>query len=430
MAVLLLMMVGFAYRSGITAFAAVDLDVTIIPPADTVQNGKNFDVELEIATKSANGYVDLVINIEYDADLLALYAPVNQDGYRITGSRGQLKLVYMDPTGTNTPTAIGDAPHIPITFTVMANAPDTKTKIKASIDHAYNARGKNVTWTPIYDKEIEIIRINEGVSSEDVSSEEESSQFVVGANTGAISRSSAAGGTGGKIAAVILGAAVVFAAGMACGYILCMKQTENGAHPSRTADKPRPKRREPELYDEDDGDFYGYRPRTRRQEAEPEPQDGYEGYDNDDGFYTKPMPTSTPSGDDYPDAPAVGSSLGGGFFDTYRDIPANHKSAGSRRMSSDDFSRIIEGSARVSDLTGGSDDGEDDYPSLFLSRESSGTSRRRAAAPASPTFDEEEDTIFGKFSGNVNRNTDDGYGGISSDRRRDRDRSERSRRNR
>lgn len=427
MSVFLLMTMCFAYCSGITAFAAVDLDVTIIPPADTVQNGKNFDVELEIATKSANGYVELVINIEYDADLLALYAPVNQDGYKVTGSKGQLRLTYFDPTGTNTPTAIGDAPHIPITFTVMANAPDTTTKIKASIDHAYNSRGKNVTWTPIYDKEIEIIRINEGTSSEEVSSEEESSQFVVGTNTGDITRSSAGAGTGGKIASVVLGAVVVFVAGMAAGYILCMRKYE-GLEP---ASKPQSKPKRSRSYDDDYDDYYDddeYRSKPKSRPARQQPQDDDDGdYDNDDGFYTKPTETrSARNDDDF----LFGSTepSGSNYLDAFAATPM-----GSRRMgnlSSDDFSRIIDGSSKLSDMT---DDNDDDYPILFMTRDGSdkgsGSARRGAVPQTSPTFDEEEDTIFGKFTGNVDRNTDDGYGGLSSGNRR-RDRSERSRRNR
>ena len=63
---------------------------------------------------------------------------------------------------------------------------------------------------------------------------------------------------------------------------------------------------------------------------------------------------------------------------------------------------------------------EDEYPSLF--RQGSGISNS-----TKPFFDESEDSIFGKFSGNVERNVDDGYGGLSS---RSRERSERARRNR
>ena len=73
----------FMCFSGITAFAAVDLDVTIVPPDDTVTNGSDCEVKLEILTKSDNGYKEMLINIEYDEDLLRLAAPVNQNGYRV-----------------------------------------------------------------------------------------------------------------------------------------------------------------------------------------------------------------------------------------------------------------------------------------------------------------------------------------------------------
>ncbi len=101
----------FLCFSGITAFAAVDLDVTIVPPDDTVTNGSDCEVDLELLTKSDNGYTELLINIEYDEDLLRLAAPVNQNGYRVVGSKGKLTLNYTDPSGTNSPTPIGRRYH-------------------------------------------------------------------------------------------------------------------------------------------------------------------------------------------------------------------------------------------------------------------------------------------------------------------------------
>lgn len=421
MATLLLLTIGFAYGSGITAFAAVDLDVTIVPPEDSVQNGHNFDVDLNILTKSDNGYVELLINIEYDADLLALYAPVNKNGYRVTGSKGQLTLTYFDPTGTKTPTPIGNEEAVTITFTVLENAPDTTTKIKASVDHAYNAHGKNVAWTPIYDKEIEIIRINESVSSEADSSEEESSQFVVGKNTGAgtVSRSSSGSGDGGKVASVIIGAIVIFAAGMAAGYIMCMRKYENEGikAPAKSAKRPQRPRGDFEDYDDD----YEYKSRTvKKKRSSAEDYDDYSDYDNEDGFYTKPQEETGADGpDDYFTSMPTDNGTGGNYLDTLA------TPMGSRSISAEEFNSIIDGKAKLSPP----DDDDDDYPILFMTRDSAGgQSKRSAAARTKPVFDEEEDTIFGKFTSNVERNVDDGYGGISANRRRDR--SERSRRNR
>lgn len=425
-ALLVLLSMCFAYGSGITALAAVDLDVTIIPPDDTVQNGHYCDVGIQMVTKSANGYTEMVIDIEYDADLLALSSPVNEDGYKVTGSKGQLTLTYFDPTGTKTPTPIGNDKTITIRFIVLENAPDTTTKIKANIDHAYNANGKNVTWTPIYDKEIEIIRINESVSSDATSSEEESSQFVVGKNTGTVSRSSSGSGDGGKVASVIIGAIVVFAAGMVAGYIMCMKKYESsGAKATvKTASKPsakksKPKRHDPrdDYYDDYDDDYYDeYKSRSTKKRSS---VDEYEDYDNEDGFYTKPQEDSRAGGQgDYFTMSADGGA-GGEYFDSLA------APIGSRSISTEEFTNIIDGKAKLAPP----DDDDDDYPILFMTRDNGGSSSaaRRGSRQTRPVFDEEEDTIFGKFTDNVERNVDDGYGGISSNRR---DRSERSRRNR
>jgi protein involved in sex pheromone biosynthesis len=81
------------------------------------------------------------------------------------------------------------------------------------------------------------------------------------------------------------------------------------------------------------------------------------------------------------------------------------------------------------DVTG-SDDDDDDYPILFMTRDSNANARKTDNS-AKPKFDESVDSLFGKYSDNVGRNVDDGYGESfsSSGRRRDR-RSDRSRRNR
>lgn len=418
MAVLMLMTISFVYCSGFTAFAAVDLDVTIVPPTDSVQNGHNFDVDLDIVTKSANGYVELVINIEYDADLLALYAPVNKDGYKVTGSRGQLTLTYFDPTGTKTPTPIGNDVPITITFTVLENAPDTTTKIKASVDHAYNSLGKNVTWTPIYDKEIEIIRINETVSSSPKdSSEEESSQFVVGKNSGTVSRSSSGAGNGGKVASVIIGAAVVFTAGIVTGYIMCMRKYES-LNITAASGKTRRRRSSRDDYYDDSDDYdddYEYKSLSSKKRSS---IDDYDDYDNEDGFYTKSRENSPANGQG---DTIVSISPEDSSDESYSDIFS--MPIGSHRISSEEFSSILDGKAKLNM----NEEEDDDYPILFMTRDGD-SSKRGSSSRTKPVFDENEDTIFGKFASNVERNVDDGYGGISSNRRKDR--SERSRRNR
>ena len=409
----------FMCFSGITAFAAVDLDVTIVPPDDTVTNGSDCEVKLEILTKSDNGYKEMLINIEYDEDLLRLAAPVNQNGYRVVGSKGKLTLNYTDPTGTNSQTPIGNKEVIPIHFIVLDDAPDTTTKIKANIAYAYNKKGLNIIWTPIYDKSIEIIRINQDVNNDKVSSEEESSQFVVGDGTNLINRSGSGtvGGNAGKIAAVVIGAIVVFSAGMAAGNLLCMKRYGLSRRSSKKSGDG------DEYYDEYDES------EVRRGNAGGENKDGYEDdhYDdyggNDDGFYTKPGEDYTVGGDeDYLTAVPVSKTSG----DSFPDMFGSASPVGAGSLDPSDFSSIFDRTKRPESVSkrqsAFSDD--DDYPALFAS---SRRSEPRQATKA-PTFSNDEDTIFGRFSANVERNVDDGYGGLSSSRSRDR--SERSPRNR
>lgn len=402
----------FACFSGITAYAAVDLDVTIVPPADSVTNSGDCQVNLEILTKSDNGYVELLINIEYDADLLALAAPVNTNGYRVVGSKGQLTLNYTDPTGTNTPTPIGNKEVIEIHFTVLENAPDTVTKIRATVHHAYNKRGKNITWTPIYDKSIEIVRINQDITNSNTSSEEVSSQFVVGGDNSTLVKTagnSVVSRGGGMVAAVILGAVLIFGAGFAVGYLFCMKKhglTRGGSHADEEED---------EYYsrdDDDDGQDGGRPGKSRR-------DDDYEDYvgNNDDGFYTRPGEDYTVGGDDdYFTSVPVSRTSG----DSFPDVFGSATPIGSHSSEDTGFAESIFGS-RARRTSSSVDD--DDYPELFTA----GRRENRRPAQEAPRFDE-SDTLFGQFSANLDRNVDDGYGGISSGRSRDR--SERSRRNR
>lgn len=408
MATLMLLTMGFVYCSSFTAFAAVDLDVTIVPPDDSVRNKQEFEVNLQIVTKSANGYVELAINIEYDADILALSAPVNLDGYRVTGSKGQLTLTYFDPSGTNTPTPISNEAMIPIKFIVLESAPDTTTKIKATIDHAYNERGKNITWTPIYDKEIEVIRINDSAetSSSEASGDETSSVFVVGNGAGVVSRTSSVAGNGGKIASVIIGAIVVFAAGMVAGYIICMRKSENH---KGTGDKY-------DDYYEDDyvGDSSIDSSGENNYSASLYPDN------NEDGFYKSQREEYEVSGEeDYFSSVPTGSGSSGNYLDAF-----NADSIINRNIEPVDFGSMV----TSADVTGSEDD-DDDYPILFMTRD--GNSNSLKPSSSKPTFDEKVDSLFGKYSDNVDRNIDDGYGGsFSSSKRRRDNRSERSRRNR
>ena len=406
MATFLLFTIGFVYCSGFTAFAAVDLDITTVPPPDSVTNNERFSVDFEIVTKSTNGYVELQVNISYDADMLNLAAPVNKDGYRVTGSNGQLTLTYYDPTGTNTPTPIGNHAVVTVDFIVQENAADGITKISASVDHAYNSSGKNITWTPIYDKEVEIVRINQSDSaSSEVSSEEAvSSEFVVGnGNAGVVTRTSSAAGNGGKIAAVLIGAIVIFAAGIVVGYIICMKKYEKLGNPHDGYGE----------YYEDD--YVG--------DSEIGPSGG-ENYsdslysdDNDDGFYRKAENEyEAPDEDDY--FSSAPTDTGGNYLDTFGAPPI-----GSRTVEPVEFSSMI----NSPDVP---NDNDDDYPILFMTRDGRNSSSRRSAQPK-PTFDEEVDSLFGKYSDNVDRNVDDGYGRSFSTSTRRRDtRSERSGRKR
>lgn len=415
----MLMSTCFAAFSGITAFAAVDLDITIVPPDDTVTNGSDCEVDLEILTKSDNGYTEMVLYIEYDEDLLRLAAPVNQNGYRVVGSKGKLTLSYTDPTGTKTPTPIGNKEVIPIHFIVLDDAPDTTTKIRANIDHAWNKHGKTITWTPIYDKSVEIIRINQDTASDTTSSEEESSQFVVGDGTNLVNRSGSGVATGnaGKVASVIIGAIVIFSAGMAAGNIFCMKRYGLSPHSGKKND-------EEEYYDDYD------EPEDRRSRSESGSgqsgdydDDYYDDYgSNDDGFYTKPGEDYTVGGDDdYLTAVPVTKTSG----DSFPNVFGSTSPIGSRSIDPSDFSSIFDNNKKTeaAPKTQSPFSDDDDYPALFAS---SRPAQRQA--PVAPKFDNDEDTIFGRFSSNVERNVDDGYGGISSSRSRDR--SERSPRNR
>lgn len=419
----------FGAFSGITAYAAVDLDITIVPPEDSVTNGSDCEVDLEILTKSDNGYKEMVIIIEYDEDLLRLAAPVNQNGYRVVGSKGQLTLSYMDPTGTNSQTPIGNKEVVPIHFIVLDDAPDTTTKIRANIDHAYNSKGKTIIWTPIYDKTIEIVRINQDTAESDTSSEEESSQFVVGGNDGTLVNRSGPGtvsGNTGRVVSVIIGAIVIFSAGMAAGNIFCMKRYGLGPGSSKKGDDADDD--EDEYYEKYDAydDRDEKQTRSRKGKMPSDSYDDYDGYDgSDDGYYTKPGEDYTVGDDDeYLTAVPVSRSAG----DSFPDLFGSASPIGSRSLDPSDFSNLFAGNTKSesrpsSRPTSSSLSDDDEYPALFA------PSRRPVprTAPSAPGFDD-EDTIFGKFSANVERNVDDGYGGISSSRSGDR--SERSRRNR
>ena len=106
--------------------------------------------------------------------------------------------------------------------------------------------------------------------------------------------------------------------------------------------------------------------------------------------------------------------------DSFSDYFGASTTIGSHHSDASEMGEIFGGTKKHT----GSDSDDDDYPELFAPK-----SRTAPRAPSpTPNLDDVE-TIFGKFSGNVERNVDDGYGGLSS-ARSSLDRSERSRRNR
>ena len=138
-------------------------------------------------------------------------------------------------------------------------------------------------------------------------------------------------------------------------------------------------------------------------------------------FYSKPGVDYTVGGDDdYLTAVPVSKTAGDGLPDLF-----GGSSVGTRNSGESDFSSIFNSAGRTQNASGKTDPLSDEgsYPALFTSNRPA-----RRQPPAAPKFDNDEDTIFGRFSANVERNVDDGYGGLSSSRGRDR--SERSPRNR
>ena len=218
-----------------------------------------------------------------------------------------------------------------------------------------------------------------------------------------------AAGNAGKIASVIIGAIVIFSAGMAAGNIFCMKRY--GLSPRREGAE------DDEFYDgyEKKGRGRGRGDAKRSSDADDYDEDYDDG--NDDGFYTKPGEDYTVGGDDdYLTAVPVTRSTD----DSLTDYFGSSTKVGSRDSKSSDFGDYFGGEKNNPN----SDSDDDDYPELFAPK-----NRTAPRIPSvAPNLDDVE-TIFGKFSGNVERNVDDGYGGISSSRS-GRERSERSRRNR
>ena len=239
---------------------------------------------------------------------------------------------------------------------------------------------------------------------------------MVGGGGNLINRSGegSVGGGAGRIVGVVIGAIIIFASGMAAGNLFCMKRY---GLTRGSAKKDAQNEEYYDDYDYDEQEKGGATPVTHA--SKPDGRGG-----NDDGFYTKPGEDYTVGDDDdYLTAVPVNRTSG----DSFPDIFGSSSSIGSRGSDSSDFSGIFGDKGRSDNQhrsrNGFSDD--DEYPALFASGRPKQTQRQ---APAAPTFDTGEDTIFGRFSANVERNIDDGYGGLSSSRSRDR--SERSPRNR
>lgn len=214
--------------------AISDVDFTIRPPTEEIAPTESFVVELVINTQTVNGYVSFIYTMTYNEDVLKCTANINDKGFVGGGSNGEFKLTYDDPTGTNTPSEIGEV-IIQIPFTVLEGAPGGETAFSATVPEIYGVDedGKKVVITRAWIKDKSVV-IADVAAPQTTSSEEEVSYAGFGEDYSAISVESYIYGydededmSAGEIFGLIVAAIVIFIAGGAVGYIICQKRMDS-----------------------------------------------------------------------------------------------------------------------------------------------------------------------------------------------------------
>lgn len=323
------------------AYALSDIDFTIdIDPIDQYVSGDTISCPVKITTQTDNGYVEMELFLTFDPDALnCLTVFKDVDGFstevkQIEGETGLL-IYYKSPNGEAT--VKDDNKYVRVQFAVITGVATGEYNLSLKVLSCYgfdsygnrqNALEKDnvLTLSMAKDKKLNIVETNDNSVGNSTGDGSDPNYYYTepSATQEVDNKKSGGGSVFGKVVLFILGAAVVFGAGVVVGFILCQKRMNEESFGAVSSEPAAPPRR----YAGDSQSPFGNIAGRFGRSVYDEPEEAVSDYYNDriSGRKAAPAKPAAPAEDDDIDTSYFGraaeSQLGVGktvYDDVYSD---------------------------------------------------------------------------------------------------------------
>ena len=384
---------------GANVYALSDIDFTI--DVDTSKEyiaGNIVEAPILIKTQTDNGYVEMTMLLKYNQDTFAcnsIYDDV--EGFTTTITDDGLEIFYKSPD--NSKSQIDTVYKLDIQFTVKTGVASGKYKLELDVDtnnvYGYDKNGNKekglLTISDANAKELTVIETGDGVTTAAEDGSEANFYTGIATTTQAVEAHTGGGCSAGGIIGGILGALVLFAAGVIVGFLLCQKRMNDEGYYMNSAI----------------GNSGGI--------SEKRPRGGFEEDEGDGSPFDQPDPNAPQSARQNAAQDAYSQSQGGSIFDEQL---GDEYAARGRQQSrqaqprpaakaEDEVDMSYFGDAvsqRIGDPTNTRyEEEEDEFPEAFRPRRYRGGTENR--------FSNEFDSVLG--SGKRMERNDDGYGAFT-----------------
>ncbi len=231
LAVLMMLAVMVAVLPATVVYAEKsDVDFTIGVDTDKQYIATNIiEVPIAIKTQTDNGYVELSMLLKFNQDALTCNTVFQDvDGFTTQVTDDGLQIDYISPNGEKSPI---DTYLLKLQFTVKTGVASGKYKLELVVNKddvfGYDKNGNKekglLTVSAANPKELTIIETGDDVTT--AAGDGGDANFYIGTTTAAQPVQKSGGCvSAGAVFAFIIGAILVFAAGVVVGFILCQKR--------------------------------------------------------------------------------------------------------------------------------------------------------------------------------------------------------------
>ncbi|MBQ4313686.1 MAG: hypothetical protein IJC18_05680, partial [Clostridia bacterium] len=249
------------------AYALSDLDFTInVDNSKEYVSGYTVEAPIIIKTQNQKGYVELKMLLKYNADALSCETILNDwEGFTTEIVEEGLQITYLSPDGT--PSKAESEYVLNIKFAVRTGVASGTYPLELivnaedvySLDSNGNKENGKLTISDAKIKDLTIVETNDDNITQPQGDGSDPNYYFTNPSITQDVEDNGGGASAGLIIGIIIGALVVFAAGVVVGFILCQKRMtedsyiDSGDRGSRySGDTYGSGRRN--IYDDDDDD--------------------------------------------------------------------------------------------------------------------------------------------------------------------------------